>query len=231
MAAENKNSQRLAIVKVPLKLAASLIFDEKNRSQISAKIVYRGKFVDFENCEILDFLYDWNSQTLDFRISSPEFDKIMEFGQAKFCELKIENLQNAGEISPNLKTANSDLENSAAENIRQQKAEMEIESAVEKVAERFGITESEKLAKIRLAKEIAADLKREKQGENYQEWLEYARQHLHEEIATAIINFAENSSNDERAGIEKTKLPASFKIMEIKNEPPSDQPEFLKRES
>ncbi len=147
MAAEIEKEKRLAIIKIPLKMAVSLIFDNKNRGKISVQILYRGNSIDIEKCEIVDFIYDWNSQTLDFRLSSPEFRKIHpDGGTIPFCGISVEKkvgpnceiflpagfeIPQAGEnysdyklrqqnlekeIEPNLKTANSEIENSAAEN-------------------------------------------------------------------------------------------------------------------
>ncbi len=253
MAAENENSRRLAIVKIPLKLAASLIFDEKKRARISARIFYRGNFVEFEKCEIVDFLLvhspDENfGQILHLKFCSPEFDEVPDGGKPPICEVEIGEFQFSFDeifIPENLKSANSEIENSAAENIRQQKLEMEIESAVENVL-KPRISQIGKRLTIDSAKNYARVLKEQKQNAgNWQNDLEFIKRNFHPEIAAAIINFAENSSDDKPAAEnppikidprfreEFTEAEVDEAVERIlkKAESWSDEPEFFKREN
>lgn len=267
LVAENEN--RLAIISIPLKLAASLIFDGKIRAKVFVVSFYRGKLIDFAKCELVDFLYDWNSENLDFKFRSAEFEEILDGEKIPKFWAEFREFENPfglsfsgfsfGGIStePSLKKANSEMENlpyenyapsseiqnSAAENIREQKLHTEIERAIENVLESnySGITENDKFLIISNAKNCADILrKRKKGGKSYRDWLEYVRMNFHPEIAIAIINYAENSSKKELAAVEispqqikiENGLTDTFLQKYSKSENPeiaSDEPEFLPR--
>lgn len=139
---ENPNSRRSAIVCVPMKLAVSLIFAEKNQPKISMQVFYRGNLVDFKKCEILGFSYNWHYETLDFKICSPDFAEAPEFSQAYFCEVRttgtptpvfFHKMPDEKFFQPSLKEPNpfETLPTQAAEKKREMDFEKELAAAVE----------------------------------------------------------------------------------------------------